>query len=143
MQRTSITINRRELLDILSTLSTVRRQRFKSVVPIWLEFQKGNGLLQIQEEKAGVAGSVRAAGSWPPTGATVDLHFLKRAMSTAGLSEVVELILTGEAILIPTKRGYLKLKLLPFGPTSDARIAKSSLFASHRNLPLFRWAGFR
>lgn len=140
MRTLSLHVNRFELHRLLMTLSRVRRQRFRKVLPVWLHFDPVKHLLTVEEERAQASGAVDAHGSWPQMGATVDLHFLKRATGNDGLPDEIELIAGDEAIFIPFNNGHLKMNLLPFGPRNVVSRSPAVGFSSHAILPLFRWA---
>ena len=138
MDSISLSVPRGDFVHVLNVLGAVRRKRFRSVLPVWLHFDQWDGQLWIEEQRAAAAGAVAARGMWPPMGATVDLYLLRRA-ATMVSAERVQLVATADAILVPTERGHVSLKLLSFGPESPGARTGAP---SHplEDLPLFRWA---
>ncbi len=124
MNSISLTVARHELIAALKTLGTVRRKKFVSVVPVWMRFDPREGTLSITEERNAVIAVVRASGSWPPAGATVNLFMLRNA-AQALETETVELAAISDAILIPTPHGHVRMNLLPFGPESRRKARPS------------------
>ncbi len=142
MQTLSLWVPRREFIQALSALSTVRRRRFASVLPVWLRFDGRERLLWIEEQSAAASGAVAAEGSWPAMGATVDLYLLRRA-ATLISAETAQLAATADAVVVPTDRGYVRLKLLSFGPESRRPLPPQPPAAPPdplANLPLLKWA---
>ena len=105
--------------------------------------ESGTHELWIGEDQANVRAAIKALGEWPAAGTTVDLFLLRQAVkNTAG--EHVELHAIDEAVLVPTRRGHVILKLLPFGPAPrEAEAAPQSHRRHdwHSDLPLFSWEG--
>src|SRR2546423_69013 len=104
-----------DLVQVLKTLGVIRRKRFSSTIPVWLHFDAARDELTILEARRGVRAIVKAAGYWPPAGATLDLFALRRVAETLDGDEV-ELMIDAGTILIPTTRGHVSLRLQPFGP---------------------------
>lgn len=145
MQSIRLSVPRRELLRALQTLSTTRRRRFSSSLPIWMTLRPDGDELQITEDRSEVGARVPAKGSWPPAGATVDLYMLKRAVINV-TGEVVDLHALDSAVVVYGDRWHVRLNLLAFGPESrrqsrrPVELAESSM---PELLPLFLWASRR
>ena len=140
MESISLSVPRGDFVQVLNTLSAVRRKRFRSVLPVWLHFDQQDGQLWIEEQRAAASGGVAARGMWPPMGATVDLFLLRRAATMVN-AEKVQLVATADAILVPTQCGHVSLKLLSFGPESPRR-GTGTASDPPDDLPLFKW-GYR
>jgi len=141
MQRVRLSVNRKELLQALATLSLVRRKRF-SLVPVWLGFDAAESSLTIQEERAHASATIPAQGNWPPTGATVDIAYMRGAVDKVR-TPLVELIMVEDAILVPREKGYVRLSLLDFGDRPGAQppdLTHTRIVEPPDDLPLFRWA---
>ena len=141
MERVSLSVNREELLRALGTLSLVRRKRF-SLVPVWLGFNAEESSLTIQEERAHASATIPAEGNWPPTGATVDIAYMRGAINKVR-APMVELIMVEDAILVPREKGYVRLGLLAFGDQPVAQppdLTQTQIVEPPDGLPLFRWA---
>lgn len=141
MKRTRLSVNREELLRALGTLSSVRRKRF-GLVPVWLGFNAAQSSLTIQEERAHASATIPARGNWPPTGATVDIAYMRGAVNKVS-APVVELIMVEDTILVPREKGYVRLGLLDFGDQPVAQppdLIQARIVESPDGLPLFRWA---
>lgn len=102
--------------------------------------------LRITEERSDIGAQVPARGSWPPAGATVELHLLKRAVGFVS-GETVDLHALDDAVVVFDNRWHVRLNLLPFGPEgrrSAPDVATPALSrhgtAPLADLPLFRWA---
>lgn len=117
MDTIRLTVPRVELLEALKTLSSTRRRRFSSSLPIWLDFDITRGELRLVEDRGRVAAGIPASGTWPPAGATVDLFMMKRAVSTME-TDAIELHVLGDAVAIYAGRLQVRLHLLEFGPES-------------------------
>jgi hypothetical protein len=117
MQVTSLRLVRADLMQALATLGVIRRRRFASIVPVWLNFDSPRGELTIVEARGGARAVVKASGAWSPAGATLDMFGLRRVLASLDTDDV-ELIADASEILIPTKRGHVRLKMQPFGPES-------------------------
>ena len=117
MDTIRLSVLRVELLEALQTLSSARRRRFSSSLPIWLDFDIKQGELRLVEDRGRVAAGIPASGTWPPAGATVDLFMMKRAVSTMETDEI-ELHVLGDAVAIYAGRLQVRLHLLAFGPES-------------------------
>src|SRR5262245_31295756 len=120
MQPITLRMSKPELQRALQTLSTNRRRRFSSVLPVWLSFNAATKELEIQEEGGVVKAQVPAEGSWPPAGATVDLYMLKRALAV-WRDDNIDLQATEDAILLSHDRRQVRLNLLTFGPESQRK----------------------
>jgi hypothetical protein len=133
-----LSVSKPELVRALRVLSSNRRRRFSSVVPIWLHYDAERRELRLGEDHGTVLAVLPALGTWPAAGATVNLYALRNAALNASTNDV-ELLAVDEGVLVPTTRGYVALELLQFGPTSAALgvIPRSD---RHSDLPLFRWA---
>jgi hypothetical protein len=141
-----------EFIQALRVLGPHRHRRFSGVLPIWLHYD-ASGHLSLTEDRGKVRAFVPATGTWPAAGVTVDLFLLQRAAERVG-GGAVDLIATNEAVLVPTKKGHIALKLLPFGPGKPQRrrdpipvVAPPStqyptVARSYARLPLFRWAAY-
>ena len=145
MQSIRLSVPRDELLRALQTLSTTRRRRFSSSLPVWMALLPDGGELRITEDRSEVGAHVPAKGRWPPAGATVDLYMLKRAV-TSVTGEVVDLHALDGAVVVYGDRWHVRLTLLAFGPESR-RKSKQERHESGKaagvvlaDLPLFRWA---
>jgi hypothetical protein len=106
MKSTSLRLSRADLIHALATLGVIRRKRFKSIVPVWLSFDAPCGELTVVEARGGARAVVKAAGSWSPAGATLDMFALRRLLSLLDTPDV-ELIADAAEILIPTARGHV------------------------------------
>ena len=115
MQSIRLSVPRDELLRALQTLSTTRRRRFSSSLPVWMALLPDGGELRITEDRSEVGAHVPAKGRWPPAGATVDLYMLKRAV-TSVTGEVVDLHALDGAVVVYGDRWHVRLTLLAFGP---------------------------
>lgn len=149
MQSIRLSLPRDELLRALQTLSTTRRRRFSSSLPVWMTLLPGGDELRITEDRSEVGAHVPASGNWPPTGATVDLYMLKRA-ATNVTDEVVDLHALDAAVVVYGDRWHVRLNLLPFGPESSRSASAVATAEPCRradpplaDLPLFRWARHR
>ena len=131
-----LTATRSDLLRALETLAATRRQRFSSVLPVWISFPAGDQELRLVEERGKVAASLPAVGTWPPVGVTVDCFMLKRAMSACD-SNAVDLHATADALIVFGDRWRARLKLLRFGPESGR--SPSGRRDPLAPLPLFEW----
>jgi hypothetical protein len=120
MRTLTLRVAKCDLIQALKTLGVIRRKRFSSTIPVWLNFDPTRDELTILEARRGVRAVVKAAGYWPPAGATLDMFALRRVAETMDGGEI-ELIIDAGAILIPTARGHVSLKLQPFGPESRRR----------------------
>ena len=114
-----------DLITALRTLGAIRHKRGVSIMPVWLSFDSNKSMLAISEQRSAATAMLPASGSWPPAGATVDLFSLRNAASGTD-QEAIMLAAIEDAILIPTSRGHVTLKLLPFGPAS--RRVRGQLF---------------
>jgi len=146
MKSTGLRLRRAELLQALVTLGVTRRRRFRSVVPIWLRYDSTRRQLAAVEERGAVTAHVPAQGNWPPTGATVDLYLMKRALECHD-DDAVELLLASDAVLLIGDYWHRRLKLLTFGPESVVPglldgTPSDTADRGHplADLPLFRWA---
>lgn len=138
MRSIRLSVARQELIQALQTLGTIRRRRFSSVVPVWLRFDETAQELEIAEDRGRAVASVPARGAWPAQGATVDLFYLRRAAQLHP-SELIELIATEEAIVVPMPSGERVLNLLEFGP--ESRVPREPPGPpGPEDLPLFRSA---
>ena len=146
MRSLRLSIVRADLVQALRVLGTHRRRRFTSVVPVWLQYDPGAHELWVGGDQANIRTAVKALGEWPAAGTTVDLFLLRQAIKN-NTGEQVELHAIDEAVLVPTARGHVVLKLLPFGPVprKPEQPAPQShrRYDWHRDLPLFRWQGNR
>jgi hypothetical protein len=138
MESFKLIVRKAELIRALRVLGTNRRRRFSSVVPIWLAYESEIGELRLREERGGVTASLPAIGTWPAAGTTVNLFPLRRA-AEAVVTEDVELIAIGEAVLVPTAKGHVSLPLLDFGPAGLVPPPRARP-DRHSDLPLFIWA---
>jgi hypothetical protein len=138
MDSLRLIVRKADLIQALRVLGTNRRRRFSSVVPIWLAYLDENGELRLREEQGGVIAGLRAIGTWPAAGATVNLFPLRRAAEAAA-TEDVELIAVEEAVLVLTAKGHVSLPLLEFGPAGlvPRPVSRPD---RHSDLPLFVWA---
>ena len=146
MESISLRLRRNELLQALVTLGVTRRQRFRSVVPVWLRYDAARMRLAVVEERGAVTAHVPADGNWPPTGATVDLYFMKRALECHD-DDAVEILLASDSVLLVGNGWHRRLKLLKFGPESVVPKPLDGTPADTANrdhpltdLPLFLWA---
>jgi len=130
-----LTATRSDLLRALETLAATRRQRFSSILPVWLSFVAGSQELRLVEERGKVTASLPAAGIWPPAGVTVDLFMLKRAVSACN-GGAVDLHVTADSLIVFGDRWRARLKLLRFGPECDRAASRRDQLAP---LPLFEW----
>lgn len=95
-------------------------------------------MLWIEEQDARASGAVAAEGAWPSMGATVELYLLRKAAMVVS-ADRVQVIARPDSILVPTDRGHVSLKLLPFGP--EVRRTRTRRPGDRlEDLPLFRWA---
>jgi hypothetical protein len=117
MQSIRLSVPRRELLRALQTLSTTRRRRFSSSLPVWMTLLPGGDELRISEDRSDVGAHIPASGYWPPAGATVDLYMLKRAAAYV-TGETVDLDVLDNAVVVHGDRWHVRLNLLAFGPES-------------------------
>jgi hypothetical protein len=117
MQSLTLSMPKDEFVRALQTLAAARRRKRGASVPVWLRFNAGLGQLTISEARGKVLATVPAEGDWPPTGATVDLIMLRNAARSLK-GAVAELKAIDDAILMPIDKGYVNMKLLPFGPDS-------------------------
>lgn len=117
MDSIRLSVPKVELLEALRTLSSARRRRFSSSLPVWLDFDITRRELRLVEDHGRVAAGIPASGSWPPAGATVDLFMMKRAVATMETDEI-ELHVLGDAVAIYSGRLQVRLHLLAFGPES-------------------------
>ena len=134
--------DRKEFLEALKILSVVRRQRFTSVLPIWLSFDKTENMLQLAEDSAEVKAEIPATGEWPAAGATVDMYTLKRILENCTHDEI-ELHALEDTILFFAGSWNVRLNLLAFGPESLSKRDNNALASTQvrdvSDLPLFRW----
>lgn len=132
-----LTAARSDLLRALETLAATRRQRFSSILPVWISFAGDDQELRLVEERGKVAALLPAEGTWPPVGVTIDLFTLKRAVSACS-SEAVDLHATADFVILFGDRCRVRLKLLRFGPESGRPSGRRDPLAP---LPLFEWGG--
>lgn len=130
-----LTATRSDLLRALETLAATRRQRFSSVLPVWISFAADGQELRLVEERGKVKASLPAVGIWPPAGVTVDLFMLKRAMSVCD-SDAVDLHATADSLIVFGDRWRARFKLLRFGPESGRHSRRGDPLAP---LPLLEW----
>jgi len=135
----NLTVARDDLLRALQTLGVTRRRRFSSTLPVWLHLLPGGKELQIVEDRGRVTATVPAKGTWPASGATVDLFLLKRAV-TNSRGEGVELHAVDGAVMLWADRWHVRLNLLAFGPDSRGPKPPHNAPGGEADLPLFRWA---
>ena len=147
MKSIGLTVSRADLLQALVTLGVTRRRRFRSVVPVWLDFDPKLHQLAIVEERGAVTAMVRAEGKWPPAGATIDLYAMKRAVERHP-DDPVALMVAADSIVLAGEGWHARLSLRKFGPESavhDPLDGTPADSADHghplADLPLFRWAG--
>jgi len=113
----TLAVPKDELIRALQGLSKIKTRKRGAAIPVWIRFNGELGQLTISEARGQATAIISAKGDWPPTGATIDLIMLRNAARfLAGTS--VELTIAEDAILLPTDRGHVALKLLPFGPES-------------------------
>lgn len=132
-------VSRLDLVMALQTLSTIRRRRFASSMPIWMNFYPESNELHIVEERGQATASIPATGHWPPIGTTVDLFMLKRAV-TRFQGDVVELHALENAVVLCGDHWQVRLNLLAFGPESRRPVRTIEAPLIQKALPLFLWA---
>ena len=142
MKSTKLSVSRIELIAALDALSSERRQRFTSVLPVWLHYTPETGELLLQEDKGLVYAHLTAQGDWPPAGATVNLYALRNAAKNFAGADI-ELHAVAEGVLVPSERGFVKLSLLAFGPPYEQLAPPKGRGLGVEDLPLFRWANTR